>query len=1203
MSPDQADNLFPVQPDFALFQNYAEQADVIFWAADPQTFQLVYVSPHAEYALGVPLEQWLRPSFWQDHLHAMDRDRVLAQLATAVADQQTHLFEYRLLAANGASLWFRDRVCLLANAPKPLLCGMMTDVTVFKTAVHKGTDTPGYTSIFLEIVTLLSDNAEIGDSLSRLVRRLSDVFDVTAVRILEWNATIGVIMPLAEFCLSSTSLLSASEKDHDNKILANLIDSLGGPISQTPILFRAQDSGLSKWTRLHLSNQAMQTLLFVPLLAQGELIGCIELLSRSVRSFSPYDIELMQVIARQTAVTITRAQLFQAEARRRREAEILLDISEFVSSSLDRDEILTRVMEILRVYLNDVHNCSISLISNDGHHLDAITSWWAEEAFALNPPGVRVAISDTFTSQLAIQEGEAVIISDLNEIPFANEYTLQMMKHGLRSILCVPLKVQGEVVGVLHVNNWHTPRRFSVDEVALLQGVANQAAIAIVNARLFANERRQLHLSRTLQKVGALLTTSLQLDQVYEQIFDLLGQVVAFDSASLFLLDKAGEEFVMVAGRGFARHLFDTRQLRLTNDTIYRKFEEGTPWSVIKDVNGHPHWIEREGLERIRAWIGALLLVKGEQIGLLCLDSAETGRYSDEDGQTVAAFANQAAVAIENARLYDETVRQAKELAILNQISQETAVSLDIDVFLENITTLVAAELYPSLFGFFLVDEETHELRAHNFFAGVSESAKEIAIPLEKSIIGHVVLSGQPYYAPDIAKDPYYYPSGLPAGSEIAVPIKVNYEVIGVINVESPERDAFAERDLDFLTTLAGNISAVLERARLYETLKVQAASLAKQVAERTNELKLERDKLFAILESAGEAIILTDTQAHILYANPAMERQSGYSRHELQLQNPRLLGSKLVPKTVFTDMWQKLDSRQRWTGELINRHKAGHTYDVAVAVTPIMGANGEVTGFVSVQSDITRLKELERLKTEFIANVSHQLRTPLTNIKTYVSLLSKGKPEKFPRYFSVLHHEIDRLARLIQDLLDISRLDAEGAPNPNAATNLVAFWEPFWLPVFERAEREERQLRVTLADDVAASRPSVYMASYQLEKLLTRLMDNSLTHTNVGGVIQIAVGWATEARLSLELRVCDDGPGIPEAERPFLFDRFYRGARAIESGLPGNGLGLAVVKELLAQYGGSIAVESELGVGSCFVVQLPLAKQPANPSESTHAG
>lgn len=1203
MSADQANKLSPIQPNSDLFQAYAERADIIFWAADPETFQMVYVSPHAEGALGISLEEWLRPSFWQDHLHSADRDRVLEQFAMAVADQETYLFEYRLNSADGTWLWFRDRVCVLPHQGHLLLCGMMTDVTAFKTAVNHDTGTPGYTSIFLEIVTLLSGHLDIQHSLMQLVDRLCEVFDVTAVRVMGWNAVWGVVTPLAEVHKSAAPPPTADDKEYDNKILANVIDSFGGLDSQRAIVFKAEDSGLSKWTRLHLANQGVQTMLFVPVMEQGELIGCIECLSDRDRTFSANDLELMQVVARQTAVALTRARLFEAEASRRREAEILLDISEFVSSSLERDEILTRVMEILRVYLNDVHNCSISLISSDGLHLDTITAWWAEEKFSYIRPGAKIAISDTFSSQLAIREGEAVIISDLNEIPFANEYTQMMMKQGLRAILCVPLKVQGRVLGTMNVNHWYVSRRFSAEEVALLQGVANQAAIAIENARLFANERRQLHLSRTLQKVGALLTTSLQLEEVYDQIFDLLGQVVAYDSASLFLLDYDSDEFVMVAGRGFDDHVFVGEQLRLAASIIHRKFDENATWSVIKNVNGHPAWVTKEGLERIRAWIGALLLVKGEQIGLLCVDSQESGHYSDEDGQTVAAFANQAAVAIVNARLYDETMRQARELAILNQISQETAVSLDIDVFLENITNLIGQELYPIVFGFILYDEKARELRSHYSFWGVPQAKKNVVIPLDNSIIGHVVLSGQPYYAPNVHVDPHYYSSGMQIGSELAVPLKVNYEVIGVINVESPDIDAFSDRDLDFLTTLAGSISAVLERARLYETLKVQAESLAEQVLLRTSELKMERDKLFAILESAGEAIILTDINAQILYANPAMERQSGYSRQELQLQDPRVLGSSLVPKTVFADMWRHLLSRQRWNGELINQHKNGQIYDVAVAVTPITGANGDVTGYVSVQSDITRLKELERLKTEFIANVSHQLRTPLTNIKTYVSLLSKGKPEKFPRYFSVLHLEIDRLARLIQDLLDISRLDAEAAPNPEASTDLVDFWEMIWPAFIERAEREERQLSVSIADEVVDSRPLVYMESYQLEKLLTRLLDNALTHTNIAGVIRVSVAWQGGERHTLALQVCDDGPGIPESERPFLFDRFYRGARAIESGLPGNGLGLAVVKELLAQYGGTIAVESEEGVGSCFIVQLPLAKPKTDQHEPVNVG
>jgi two-component system phosphate regulon sensor histidine kinase PhoR len=448
-----------------------------------------------------------------------------------------------------------------------------------------------------------------------------------------------------------------------------------------------------------------------------------------------------------------------------------------------------------------------------------------------------------------------------------------------------------------------------------------------------------------------------------------------------------------------------------------------------------------------------------------------------------------------------------------------------------------------------------------------------------------------------VLEDSHYFATVGNVLSEVVVPLKLNQEVVGVIDVADPEAEAFSQRDINFLTTLAGNIAAVMERANLYETLRIQAAGLVKEVAQRTSELKLERDRLFAILESAGEGILLTDTESNIMYANPAMERQSGYSREELRSKNTRILGSPQMPKTVYAEMWQSLQAQKSWMGELINEQKDGHIYDVAVTITPIVDDEGEVTGFVSVHSNITRLKELERLKTEFIANVSHQLRTPLTNIKTYVSLLKKGKPENFPRYFSVLHDEIDRLARLIQDLLDISRLDAEKAPNPEAAVDLSDFWEMFWPHFEERAERENRTLQLAFPDRVAVQAPTLFIESYQLEKILSRLVDNSLAYTPEGGLIQVSVLGQDLLTGMFEIQVCDDGPGIPEAERPFIFDRFFRGERAIESGLSGNGLGLAIVRELLTLYGGEITLESEQDQGVCFTIHLPLVQHNAEAS------
>ena len=1190
MTVDSAGPFTPIQPDFQLFQAFASQTDAIFWVADPATFEIVYMSPHAETILGLPHEALKRPSFWQTYLYPVDVERVLSVFGTAVASLAPQQLEYRMQTPGGTLVWFRDTVCLLTKDDRLLLCGLMIDVTSFKTAVHRDTGTPGYTSHFLEIVTLLSGNQGIEQRLNDVAEKMCQVLGLTAVNIFDWDANRGIATQLGHYY--SDDGTSIPKRGTTRNRLTDFGERLA---SAEPVLLYQTDTQLTEWEREQLQKHRAQTLLYVPLMEEGDCIGWIELIQRRARRlFTQSDIKLSQTIAQEISSTIVKARLFQAEANRRREAEILLDVAEFVSSSLDRDEVLNRVMEILRVYLSDVHSCSIGLLTANDKSLETILSWWADDLYALARKGETLDLEHTFTSQLAIKSGEPVVFSDLREIPFTNEVTSKLTQKGLRSILCVPLKIQNRPIGTLQIHYWHYARQFSSEEVALVQGVANQAAIAIENARLFTNERRQLHLSRTLQKVGALLTTSLPLEDVYEQVFELLQQVVTYELASLYLFDKEKDQFFMVAGFGFKKPMLDGKQYVLQADHVRRNISSPLGWRITEDVMMDPNWLHLVEAGSIRSWIGALLLVKGEPIGLLNIDHSIPGFYSNNDGYMVSAFANQAAVAIENARLYDETMRQAKELAILNQISQETAVSLSIDTYLEKITETVGPQLYPTnIFGFVMLDAKTQELTPYATYCGIAEALNQDTIPLENSIVGQVFSHGQPYYAPNVLEDPYYVATSESVRSQMAIPLKVNNEVIGVIHVQSPDLGAFSNRDIDFLMTLAGNITAVIERAKLYETLRLQTESLAEKVALRTGELKLERDRLFAILESAGEGIILTDTQAHILYANPAMERQSGYTRAELRLQNPRILGSNEVPKATFTAMWDHLLKQQRWVGELVNRHKEGHPYDVAVAVTPIADAMGKVTGYVSVQSDITRLKELERLKTEFIANVSHQLRTPLTNIKTYVSLLKKGKPEKFPRYFAVLHFEIDRLARLIQDLLDISRLDAEAAPDPKAATDFCDFWELFWPPIIERAAREHRDIAIMLPEAVAAQRPSVFMEAYQLEKVLFRLIENALAYSKEGDAIHVTVGWCElDAQTMLEIKVCDEGPGIPADERPFIFDRFFRGAQAIEAGLPGNGLGLAIVRELLEQYGGESSLQSELGKGSCFTIQLALAQQ-----------
>ena len=192
----------------------------------------------------------------------------------------------------------------------------------------------------------------------------------------------------------------------------------------------------------------------------------------------------------------------------------------------------------------------------------------------------------------------------------------------------------------------------------------------------------------------------------------------------------------------------------------------------------------------------------------------------------------------------------------------------------------------------------------------------------------------------------------------------------------------------------------------------------------------------------------------------------------------------------------------ESWSGEIVNRRKDGSYIDLAVTIAPIKTPEDEITSFVSVQSDISRLKELDRLKSKFVSNVSHELRTPLTNIKLYLTLLARGKAERQEQYLEILQHEVDRLTTLVQDLLDLSRLEAEPLPDrlvrANPRTVLLELLNSFQL----RAELKG----ITLKTAVPEHLPDVHIAENHLGQLLTNLIENALTYSPDGGEVQVGV-------------------------------------------------------------------------------------------------
>jgi PAS domain S-box-containing protein len=905
------------------------------------------------------------------------------------------------------------------------------------------------------------------------------------------------------------------------------------------------------------------------------------------RVWTPGEVETLTYVGQTVGAAFENAYLLQIEAKRRREAEILNQVSSYLTQSFEQEETLARAMETVLDYLGGELFITLTLLEASGEALVVM----AQNTTYQNPLenlGERIPLAETNVSQRVVEGKRPFHLATITPEQITTQRTHHAYQAGLRSLLYLPLLLQDRTIGVLHIDVLNTPRQFSDAEITFCQSFANLIATAIERQRLQDTERAQLRLARTLQQVGALLTTQLTLDEVYERIFDLLAQVIPYDSVSIQLLGDKKEHLFMVAGRGFPDELDVKNFIHAITQHCLNKFPPGGSVTVSPDTYADPRWIRDGSVDYIRSWIGVLLRVKGETIGILNVDSRQVNAFNEQTAETAAAFANQAAIAIENARLYKNAQLRARELAILNEVALTTAAVVDIDDLLQKTTETFVSLFDQESFGFVLLDEAAGIALPHDSYHGLSALLRRKPIPLNRSIIGVVAQTGEAIVLPDIHQDGRCWLGDDRLRSTVLVPLKVENQVISVIAAGSTELDHFSADDARFFTTLASFVSLAIARTRLYGQLRQRSTNLAEEVQARTAELQAERDRTITILESAGESIVVTDTEAKILYVNQATERQSGYSQKDLWGQNINLLESGLTPTATYEAMWQALRGGQRWSGELVNRRKDGSLYDVSSTISPIFNNQREIINFVSIQADITRLKEVDRLKTKFVSNVSHELRTPLTNIKIYVTLLERGLEENRQRYLRIVRHETDRLTQLIQDLLDLSRLDTEPYPDLSAATDLRQSILDY-LDVFA-GRAEVRQM--TFGVEVPVDLPWVGVEERHVGQLLTNLLGNALTYTPPGGHIWVRAGAVDGADTpQVWLEVADSGIGISPQDMAHLFNRFYRGDTAERSGAPGTGLGLAICFEIVKRYHGHIDVVSEVGVGSTFSVRLPAAR------------
>jgi two-component system phosphate regulon sensor histidine kinase PhoR len=392
-------------------------------------------------------------------------------------------------------------------------------------------------------------------------------------------------------------------------------------------------------------------------------------------------------------------------------------------------------------------------------------------------------------------------------------------------------------------------------------------------------------------------------------------------------------------------------------------------------------------------------------------------------------------------------------------------------------------------------------------------------------------------------------------------------------------------RPVEEATRTAKELAKGNFKARTYEyqredigELNYSLNVLARNLEKMTKSQESQHDRLTTLIENMGSGLILIDSNGYINLVNKAFkeifkEHTDDWTGHLFYEVFPHASIKSVVQETYLTEK----NVREH---VVIPIHIERKHFDVYSA--PVLDIKGKLRGIVLVFHDITELKKLEQVRKDFVANVSHELKTPVTSLKGFAETLldGAGENEEFRnKFLTIILNESDRLQALIQDLLDLSKseqgfnLDIQKVDLEKLVNETVEILQ-------HKAENKNIDLSVRVSGQAIIDGDPL-----RLKQIIINLVSNSLTYTPVNGTVKVKI---EEKDKEIKLSVKDTGIGIKESEIPRIFERFYRVDRARSRNSGGTGLGLAIVKHLVEAHHGSIHVTSKVGEGSVFTILLP---------------
>jgi len=978
--------------------------------------------------------------------------------------------------------------------------------------------------------------------------------------------------------------------------------------------------------------EASEAIASVPMIWQEEVKGVIHVIRTDPqRPFTPQDLDLLTLFANQAAMVLENARLIEAAERRVRQLSLLNALNRAALAASDLDS-LVAVLPQRMAELIDADGCYITLWDEIGRRpVPAAAHGSRQEAFL----ATRVQEEEKTFTESALRLGRPLVVEDTFDKLYGSSRLAETLDAS--SLVALPLAVGEKWLGAALLS-FARPRSFTAEEVAICEQAAGLASFSLAKAQAFLSEQRRGTVLETLRQASLQLTSHLELQPVLEAILDQALQLVSADDAHFFLYD--GEELTFGAARWAAGVEFEPyRSLR--RDGVTQAVAQTGERVVIPNVDDHPLFQDWK-------WGGAIVSLPlhfaGRVVGVMNIAFASPHLFAEEELQVLELLGDQAAVALQNAKLFQAVDTERQRVQVLNELARDLASSLDPDEILQRTVTLTTTALGGIAGEAFLLepDNQLLRLRASARSDGLSlESVKpRFDRRVGEGLTGWVSQHREPILVPDLQADPRWSPAeGLDdeARSALVAPIHAGDLVLGTLAVFHAKPAAFQQDHLERLVAISRQVGLALSNAERYQQLERRLAELAtlQQVAQVISRRLEMQPLLQEVVEQVWKVLGYPVVEIYLVEDDLLILRAARGLTEPLLLRLPFSRGvvgrvARTSEPAFVPDVLSDPDYLQGSVKSQVEIAVPLRKGDIVIGVLNVESPDpdslttddvrllsllaDQITVAIENASLYDRLRRhtemleqtvadrtaelaealvqaqaADRLKTQFVADVSHELRTPLTNIRLYLELLTIGSPERYQDYLETLQRETDRLVTLIEDLLAISRLDAGTAMPQLAPLDLNKLAEGL---VKDRQRLlAEKRLEVSFRSDVAV--PMIVGDARMLSQVLANLMTNAMHYTLPGGSIRISTGLQSTGKESwVTLKVADSGLGIPEKELLLLFERFYRGSASRQLGVPGTGLGLAICKEILDRHGGRITVDSQVGKGSTFTVWLPVAAE-----------